>query len=157
MEKPRVLFLCVHNSARSQMAEAFLKKYAGDQFDVMSAGLEPGKLNPYVVAVMKETGIDISGNTTKSAFDLYKQNLEFTYVVTVCDKEAAQQCPIFPGVTTRLHWPFDDPSTFRGTEEQVLDKTRGVRNEIDAKVREFIDTIKSGKSFENDDLFIINS
>jgi arsenate reductase (thioredoxin) len=155
MEKPRVLFLCVHNSARSQMAEAFLKKYANGEFDVTSAGLEPGILNPHVVEVMKEKGIDISGNKTKSAFDLYKQNIMFSYVITVCDREAAGQCPLFPGVTTRLHWPFADPSKFTGTKDEILEKMRKVRDEIEAKVREFIDTVRGGKKFEEEDLFII--
>jgi len=136
--KERVLFLCVHNSARSQMAEAFLLKYGGEKFEVMSAGLEPGKLNQNVVKVMNEIGIDISGNKTKSAFELYKQGLLFSYVIAVCDAEAAEKCPVFPGVTTRLHWPFPDPSAFTGTEEEVLVKTRSVRDSIKNKIVEFL-------------------
>ena len=136
--KYRVLFLCVHNSARSQMAEAFLLKYGGDKFEAMSAGLEPGKLNQNVVKVMNELDIDISGNKTKSAFELYKQGLHFSYVIAVCDAEAAEKCPIFPGVTTRLHWPFPDPSAFTGTEEEVLEKTRSVRDSIKNRIMEFI-------------------
>jgi arsenate reductase (thioredoxin) len=138
MEKMRVLFLCVHNSARSQMAEAFLRKHGSEHFEVMSAGLEPGKLNPHVIDVMKEVGIDISGNRTKSAFDFYRRNMMFSYVITVCDSEAAERCPIFPGVTIRQHWPFDDPSAFTGTEEEILSKTRVVRDGIEKKVLEFI-------------------
>lgn len=138
MNKQRVLFLCVHNSARSQMAEAFLKKYAGDRFEVMSAGLEPGKLNPVAVDAMNEVGIDISQNSTKSVFDLYKQNLMFSYVITVCSKEAAERCPVFLGVTTHLHWPFDDPSSFTGSKEHVLKRTRDVRDRIENKVKKFI-------------------
>lgn len=137
MSKPRVLFLCVHNSARSQMAEAFLKKYAGDRFEVISAGLEPGKLNPVAVEAMAEIGIDISQNQTTSAFDLYEQNMKFTYVITVCDAKAAEQCPLYPGVTTLLHWPFDDPSSFTGTKEEMLEGTRKVRDQIETKVQEF--------------------
>ena len=140
--KYRVLFVCVHNSARSQMAEAFLLKYGGDRFEAMSAGLEPGKLNQNVVKVMKEIDIDISGNKTKSAFELYKQGLHFSYVIAVCDAEAAERCPIFPGVTTRLHWPFPDPSAFTGTEEDVLEKTRSVRDSIENKIKEFIRNFK---------------
>jgi len=138
MEVKKVLFLCIHNSARSQMAEAFMKHYAGDRFNVMSAGLEPGKLNPYVVQVMKEKGIDISGNRTKSVFDLYDQNMSFDSVVTVCDKEAADRCPFFPGMSEKLHWPFDDPSKFTGAGEEILSGTRRVRDEIEAAVKKFI-------------------
>jgi arsenate reductase len=155
MDKIRVLFLCVHNSARSQMAEAFLKKYSNDKFDVVSAGLEPGILNPNVVEVMKEIGIDISMNKTKSAFELYKQGLMFSYVITVCSKEAAEKCPIFPGVTKRLHWPFDDPSSFTGTKENILEKTRQVRDNIESKVKEFIYNIENNIEFREEDLFIL--
>ena len=137
MERISVLFLCVHNSARSQMAEAFLKMHGGERFDVMSAGLEPGLLNPNVVEVMKEKCVDISGNSTRSVFDIYKRNMTFNYVITVCSREAAEQCPVFHGVTQRLHWPFDDPSGFRGTREYILQKTRKVRDEIESKVKEF--------------------
>jgi arsenate reductase len=155
MEKLRVLFLCEHNSARSQIAEAFLNKYAHDKFEVMSAGLEPGTLNPYVIDVMKEVGIDISKNKTKSAFDLYKQNYLFSYVITVCDRKTAERCPVFPGVTTRLHWPFDDPSKFTGTKNEIMAKTRIVRDAIETKVKEFIETINKGIKFKEEDLFII--
>jgi len=138
MEKRTVLFLCVHNSARSQIAEAFLKKYAGDKFDVKSAGLEPGTLNPYVVEAMKEVGIDISQNKTKSAFEFYKQNLLFSYVITVCDEKAAERCPIFPGFTHRLHWGFEDPSVFTGSKEEILEKVRELRDAIEKRVLEFV-------------------
>ncbi len=138
MEK--VLFVCIHNSARSQMAEAFLKQMAGDKFEVESAGLEPGKLNPIVVEVMKEVGIDISQNKTKSIFDFYKQGKQYDYVVTVCDESQAGKCPIFPGtaVTKRLHWSFDDPSSFQGKWEEKLEKTRHVRDRIRIKIEEWI-------------------
>ncbi len=144
MDKYRVLFLCVHNSARSQMAEAFLKLYAGDRFDVTSAGLEPGNLNRNVVQVMKEKGIDISMNKTKSVFDLYRQNMMFSYVITVCSAEAAERCPIFPGVAKKLHWPFDDPSSFTGEEDDILERTRRVRDQIDNKIKEFIESFDRG-------------
>jgi len=109
-----VLFLCVHNSARSQMAEAFLRQFGGGRFEVESAGLEPGTLNPFVVRAMAEVGIDISRNATKSVFDLHAAGKTYDAVVTVCSKEAAERCPIFPGRAERQHWPFDDPSTFAG-------------------------------------------
>lgn len=134
MQKDKVLFVCVHNSARSQMAEALLKKMAGDRFEVESAGLEPGKLNPLAVEVMKEIEIDISGNQTKSAFDLFKQGKLYTHVITVCDETSAEQCPFFPGITTRLHWSFADPSGFEGTHEEKLEKTRLVREAIREKI-----------------------
>ena len=130
----KVLFVCVHNSARSQMAEALLKKMAGDRFEVESAGLEPGKLNPLAVEVMKEIGLDISGNQTKSAFELFKEGKLYTQVITVCDETSAEQCPFFPGITTRLHWSFADPSGFTGTQEEKLEKTREVREAIRAKI-----------------------
>ena len=95
-DKKRVLFVCVHNSARSQMAEAFLNTLAGDRFEAMSAGLEPGTLNPLVVEVMKEVGIDISRNQTKSAFDLFKKGELFSYVITVCDAASAESARFFP-------------------------------------------------------------
>lgn len=135
MDKKKVLFVCTHNSARSQMAEAFLKKYAGDRFEVESAGLEPGKLNPVVVEAMRESGIDISGNTTKSVFDLYEQGRTYDLVVTVCDESQSGKCPVFPGAGKSLHWGFRDPSGFEGTFDDKLKKTREVRDEIEEKVK----------------------
>jgi arsenate reductase len=133
-KKKKVLVICVHNSARSQMAEAFLKKYGGSRFEVESAGLEPGTLNPLVVEVMKEINIDISGNRTDSVFDFYKQGKLYDYVITVCDESNAEQCPVFPGITQRLHWGFEDPSSFTGTHEEKLHETRVVRDQIENKV-----------------------
>lgn len=138
MEKIRVLFVCIHNSARSQMAEAFLNKVAGDRFLAESAGIEPGKLNPIVVEAMKDAGIDISGNKTKSVFDFYKEGRIFNYVITVCDPEAAERCPVFIGVTQRLHWPFADPSKLQGNDAEKLEGTKKIRDEINAKIEEFI-------------------
>jgi arsenate reductase (thioredoxin) len=135
MNKKRVLFVCVHNSARSQMAEAFLNSLAGDTFDAMSAGLEPGVINPLVVEVMKEIGIDISHNKTKSAFDLYKRGELFSYVIAVCDAANAEMCPLFPELLVKqMNWPFDDPSAFTGSHEEKLAKTRTVRDAIKAKI-----------------------
>lgn len=134
----KVLFLCVHNSARSQMAEAFLKKLGDDRFEVESAGLEPGKLNPYVVRAMAELGIDISRNATKSVFDLHRAGRRYHVVVTVCSKEAAERCPVFPGLHEKLHWPFDDPSSLAGSEEEIMAGVRRIRDQIESAVREFI-------------------
>jgi arsenate reductase len=136
--KHKVLFVCVHNSARSQMAGAFLNKSGGDFFEAESAGLEPGKLNPYVVEVMQETGIDISKNGTQSVFDLLKQGKTYDAVITVCDGASAESCPVFPGVAKRIGWSFPDPSKFTGTKEEILGQTRKVRDEIKAKINEFI-------------------
>jgi arsenate reductase len=138
----KVLFVCVHNSARSQMAEAFLNHLGGDGFIAESAGLEKGTLNPLVVEVMKETGIDISGNQTKSVFDFLKQGKTYDYVITVCDAASGERCPVFPGKSFRLHWEFDDPSGFSGTYEQKLSRTRKVRDEIKARVEQFIKEVK---------------
>ena len=137
--KQRVLFVCVHNSARSQMAEAFLNQLAPDKFEAESAGLEPGTLNPIVVEVMKEIGIDISSNETKSAFEFYKQGRRYHYVIAVCDESNSERCPIFPGVTKRLYWGFDDPSAFKGTHEEKLQKTREVRDRIQQKIKDWLE------------------
>jgi arsenate reductase len=138
MQKDKVLFVCVHNSARSQMAEALLKKIAGERFEAESAGLEPGTLNPLAVEVMKEIGIDISQNKTKSAFDLFNEGRLYTHVITVCDETSAEQCPFFPGITTRLHWSFADPSSFTGTQEEKLEKTRQVREAVREKIEAWL-------------------
>lgn len=138
----KVLFLCVHNSARSQMAEAYLKKFGGDKFHVESAGLEPGKLNPLAVEAMKEDGIDISSNPTNDVFEFFKQGKIFQYVVTVCDEKASERCPIFPGLNKKINWAFEDPSAFTGTHEEKLAKTREVRNKIKEAVLGFIDNLK---------------
>jgi arsenate reductase len=144
MQKKKVLFVCVHNSARSQMAEAFLKESGGELFEVESAGIEPGKLNPIVVDAMREVGIDISKNQTKDAFQFLKQGRSFHYVITVCDESNGERCPIFPGVSQRLHWNFDDPSAFAGSYEEKLKRTRVVRDAIKAKIMQFLNE-KSSK------------
>ena len=139
-----VLFICVHNSARSQMAEAYLKKFGGDAFQVESAGLEPGRLNPYVVKALQEDGIDISSKKTQDVFELYKTGRSYRYVITVCSKEAAERCPIFPGRAEKLYWPFPDPSTFTGSNEEILMKVREVRDAIKERVRLFVqETVKT--------------
>jgi len=132
--KQRVLFVCIHNSARSQMAEAFLNQIGGDIFEAHSAGLEPGKLNPIVVEAMQEFGIDIAGNPTKGVFDYIKKGTIFAYVITVCDEASAERCPIFAGVTKRLHWSFPDPSALQGSHEEKLARTREVRDTIKKKI-----------------------
>jgi len=137
MRKQKVLFICVHNSARSQMAAELLNKSCGELFEAKSAGLEPGTINLLVVEALRELGIDISKNTTQRVFDVWKSGQIFQFVVTTCSEAEAESCPIFPGVTTRLHWAFDDPSKFTGTHEERLEKMRRVRDEIRAKIDSF--------------------
>lgn len=134
---PKVLFVCTHNSARSQMAEAYLKKFGGERFEVESAGLEPGKLNPFVVRALLEEGIDISGKKTQGVFDLLKQGRFYNFVIAVCSKEAADRCPIFPGRATRLVWSYPDPSTFVGSDEEIMAQVREVRDAIRDRIRQF--------------------
>jgi arsenate reductase len=120
------------------MAKAFLDKHGEDRFEADSAGIEPGKLNPYVVRAMREIGIDISGNATKSVFDLQRAGRTFDIVVTVCSPEAAERCPMFPGLSKKYHWPFSDPSTFTGNDEAIMTQVREVRDQIETAVREFV-------------------
>jgi arsenate reductase (thioredoxin) len=137
--KQKVLFICVHNSARSQMAEALLNDVCGDYFEAHSAGLEPGTLNPLAVEAMREIGIDISRKRTQSVFDVFKAGELFAYVITVCDESSAERCPIFPGVHTRLHWSFPDPAAITGTREERLAGTRQIRDEIRARIEMWCD------------------
>jgi arsenate reductase (thioredoxin) len=139
MVKKRVLFICIHNSARSQMAEAFLRQFAGDRFEVESAGLEPGRLHPLAVQAMQQAGIDISGARTQSVFELFKTGRRFQYVISVCDEASAERCPVFPGVTTRLNWSFDDPSAFPGSDADRLRATIRVRDQIRDRVRLWVE------------------
>ena len=132
--RKKVLFLCVHNSARSQMAEAFLNHLCGEHFAAQSAGLEPGQLNPIVIEAMRDIGLDISANKTKAVADFIKSGERFHFVITVCDEASAERCPVFPGSVQRLHWGFADPSSFRGTHEQRLAKTRVVRDALKGKI-----------------------
>ena len=138
MKKDKVLFVCVHNSARSQMAEAFLNQIADDRFEASSAGLEPGVLNPLAVEVMQELGIDISANQTKDVFDLFKKGELYSFVITVCDGANAERCPVFPGIVSRLHWSFDDPAALQGSDEERLEAAREIRDQIRTSVLRFI-------------------
>jgi arsenate reductase len=137
MEKTKVLFVCVHNAARSQMAEAFMNHLRGDSYEAESAGLEPTEVNPLVIEAMKEVGIDISGNMSKSVFNFFKEGRLYGFVITVCDETNAERCPIFPGITAKLHWSFEDPAAFTGSSEERLAKIRTLRDSIKARVLEF--------------------
>ncbi|MBN2484055.1 MAG: arsenate reductase ArsC [Candidatus Omnitrophica bacterium] len=138
MDKKKVLFVCIHNSARSQIAEAFLNRLGGDRFYAESAGLEPGTVNPLVVQVMKEIGVDISQNKAKSVFDFYTQGKRYNYVITVCDGANSQRCPVFPGIAKRLHWGFEDPAGLSGSDQEKLKTIRKIRDHIKEKIEKFI-------------------
>ena len=149
MQKYKVLFICVHNSARSQMAEAWLDHLYGDLFEAHSAGFEPRSLNLLAVEAMKEVGIDISRQKPKSVFDLVKAGMIFSYVITVCDETSEEMCPIFPGITTRLHWSFLDPSTLTGTTEEKLEKVRNIRDEIRRSIEKWCQQLREEKSIRS--------
>jgi len=142
MDKVRVLFVCVHNSARSQMAEAFLNQIAGERFHAESAGSEPGRLNPLAVKAMRQMNIDISRNPTRDVFDLYKRGERFSYLITVCDESSGERCPLFPGITKRLHWSFDDPAGFMGSYEERLARTIQVRDQIKERIQSWLKEIE---------------
>jgi len=138
MNKKKVLFVCIHNSARSQMAETFLNQLGAPDYTAESAGIEPGKLNPVVVEAMQEIDIDISNNRTKDVSEFLNNGTNYAYVITVCDETSAERCPVLPGVENRLHWSFTDPSTFQGTPAEKLAQTRIVRDQIKARIEEFV-------------------
>jgi arsenate reductase len=137
MTRTRILFLCTHNSARSQMAEALLRDLAGDRFEVASAGTEATRVHPLAIRAMREVGIDLGGHTSKTMDSLLGR--PWDYVVTVCDR-AQERCPLFPGHTTRLHWSFDDPSQATGTDEERLVTFRRVRDEIATHLEQWLTT-----------------
>ncbi|MEZ0259313.1 MAG: arsenate reductase ArsC [Chthoniobacter sp.] len=141
MTKLKVLFVCIHNSARSQMAEALLNHLCGNQFEAESAGLEPGKLNPLAVEAMRLMDVDISQAQAKSVFEKFKNAEHFAYVVTVCDETSGERCPIFPGAAKRIHWGFPDPSSFTGSWEERVQHTVEVRDMIAAQIREWCPTV----------------
>ena len=130
--KPKILFLCTGNSARSQMAEAWLRKYADDYFEIYSAGLEPQGINPYTIRVMEEVGIDMSKHRSKSLAE-YIHKMEFSYLITVCSS-ADEKCPYFPGMGIRMHWPFEDPAVVKGSDSEKTAKFRQVRNQIKDRI-----------------------
>lgn len=134
----KILFVCIHNSARSVMAEAFINQLCGDGFQAQSAGIEPGKLNPIVAQAMAEIGVDVSGHQPRSVADVLRSGQSFDTVITVCDETSAERCPIFPGGGERLHWSFPDPSALQGTPEEKLAGTRAIRDTIKPHIeREF--------------------
>jgi arsenate reductase len=143
--KVRVLFICRHNSGRSQIAEAYLKRLGKDRFEVESAGLEPAEtVNPLVVEVMKEEGIDLSAKKPQSAFALYKAGRSYDHVITVCEPERDTLCPVYPGIVHRLNWPFADPAAATGTHEEKLAEVRRIRDQIKQRLT---DADRAGGAF----------
>ncbi|SHI84135.1 arsenate reductase [Desulfatibacillum alkenivorans DSM 16219] len=138
MQKTRVLFVCEHNSARSRMAEAFLNALAGDRHMVESAGFDIAPVNPLAAKVMAELGMDITAKESQKVFDLYKSGRIYEFVITVCDESLAEQCPVFPGIVRRCHWSFPDPWNLEGSEEEQLEKTRAIRDQIKGAVEEWL-------------------
>ncbi len=140
----RVLFVCVHNSGRSQMAEAYLRRYCGRDVVVDSAGLDPTTINPLVVTVMAEEGFDLTGKTTRKVFDFYREGRLYDAVITVCAESLEAQCPVFPGVTHRLHLPFPDPARVSGTESERLAQVRAIRDRIRERMAALAEEIATG-------------
>ena len=139
MEKKKILFICNENTARSQMAEAFMNEIGKERYEASSAGLEIGvEVNPYVIEIMSELGYDISLNEAKDAFELYKAHNDYDYIITLCDEIKDKKCPEFPGIKKRLHWGFPDPSSFKGAKEDILFNIRKVRDSIKSKIEEFV-------------------
>ncbi|MBI1840240.1 MAG: arsenate reductase ArsC [Verrucomicrobia bacterium] len=140
--KTKVLFVCIHNSARSQMAEAWLNHLCGDSFDAQSAGLEPGTLNPLVVESMAAVGIDISRRKTKSVSGFLAAGARFDHVITVCDETSAERCPVFPGVAKRAHLSFPDPSQLSGSKEEKLRRIAVIRDDIRQRIEEWCQELR---------------
>ena len=134
----KVIFICIHNSARSQIAAAYLSHLGGERFEAYSAGLTPGKLNPFAVEAMKQDGIDISQNSVNSVDEYIESRIQFDFVITVCDESAADRCPYFPGQGARLHWGFVDPSSLGGSDDEKLKETIKIRDQIKAKIQQFV-------------------
>lgn len=144
----KVLFVCIHNSARSQMAEAFINTGFADDMYAESAGIEPGKLNPIVVKAMSNVGIDISQNQTNSVQDFIDQKKEYDYVITVCDETSAERCPLFPGSVKRVHIGFPDPSALKGSEQARLKETEVIREHIREKISDWAKNALNAASAE---------
>lgn len=141
-KRPRILFVCVHNSARSQLAEEYLRHELGEAVEVENAGLQPGKLNPYVVRHLAREGIDIKHKQTRSIFDVWAKGRTYDWVITVCDPEAERDCPAFPLPVHRLSWPFPDPSQFEGSPKAIAHQIKKLAAQIKANVSEFAHQIQ---------------
>lgn len=148
MKKLSVLFLCTHNSARSQMAEALLRHYGGEAFSAFSAGLHPSQINPFTQKVLAEAGLDMQGQYAKNLMEYWGGKYNFTYLVTVCDR-AEQECPLFPFATNRLYWPFPDPSSAVGSDEEKTEAFRMVRDQIAARIRAWVQELRTNGLIAN--------
>jgi arsenate reductase (thioredoxin) len=137
--KIKVLFICIHNSARSQIAEEYLRNLGGERFEVESAGYLPTEVNPLVIQVMKEEGIDLTGKKTQSVFQLYKSQQFYGYIITVCQRAKEENCPVFPGMAKQIHWDLENPDDYVGSGEERLNKLRLLRDKIKSMVMQFID------------------
>ncbi len=143
MSQPRrVLFVCIHNSGRSQMAEAFLNELGGPEFVAESAGVDPHPVNPEVVEVMKEVGHDLSDAESDNIVDVFRQGRLYEQVIYVCERGTEQDCPVFPGVRRTLHWPYPDPAALAGDESERLEALRGIRDQIRSRVDEWLETAR---------------
>ncbi len=138
MGATRVLFVCIHNSARSQMAEAYLDALGGEAFEAESAGLQPRDIHPLVVQVMREEGIDLSDARADSIMQFFREGRLYDYVIYVCERGVEEKCPVFPGVRRTLRWPFEDPSRVEGTQEEKLEQVRRIRDAIRERVKGWI-------------------
>jgi len=143
-KKTKVLFLCIENRARSQMAEAFLRAYAGDRFEVHSAGFEPSSIHPLVYEVMDEVGISLEGQRSKGVAEYFNE-VYFGILITVCAK-AEERCPTFPGLGERHYWPVDDPVAVEGSEEEKLDAFRRARDEIKERITDWLENRRDGEA-----------
>ena len=138
-EKIKVLFICVHNSGRSQMAEEYLKRIGGERFEVRSAGFEPTEINPLVAKILEEDGFDLSDKETHDAWDFYRGGEHFNFVITVCDRSHEEKCPIFPRPFVQSNWPFPDPDGFTGSDEEKMEQVRNLRDSIRKRVKQFVE------------------
>ncbi|MGD9808665.1 MAG: arsenate reductase ArsC [Deferribacterales bacterium] len=138
METKKVLFVCEHNSGRSQMAQAFMNHLSGGRYTAESAGLEQQPLNPFVVKAMAEVGIDISNNTTDLVIDYFREGRMYYYVFKVCDQTSAERCPIFPDILDTVQWDVKDPAKLKGTDAVILAGVREIRDTIKSRVEEWL-------------------
>ncbi|WP_407356130.1 arsenate reductase ArsC [Methanolobus sp. WCC5] len=141
-DRTKVLFICVHNSGRSQIAEEYLKRIGGDRFEVESAGFKPTGLDPLIKQVMEEDGFDLRDKKTQAVWDLFREGRLFKYVITVCDRANEEECPIFPRPFVQLNWPFPDPAAFTGTEDEKLEQARTLRDSIRKRIQQFVEETK---------------
>ena len=143
----RVLFVCVHNAARSRMAEALLRELGGPRFEVTSAGFEPREVNPLVVEALADIGLSLPSTAAQpSVFELFRAGRHFHYVIGVCDEEHGQKCPLFPGVTQRIYWSFPDPATFTGSHDEKLARVIEVREALRARIEAWLATLSDTDS-----------